>query len=128
MYKSEHCFRFKSLVYVKSVKLSGTINRDTEMCTVLWCIYGSFFLLRNCGFLVKIIIGGKQFQSKSSFFLLNDLISFYSITMSGTALTFGIVVLYKRFFLYIFSLINLHFVTPDFINNNDSGKKINRCI
>lgn len=49
------------------------------------------------------------------------------MTMSGAALTFGIVVLYKRF-LYIFSLINLHFVTPDFINNNDSGKKINRCI
>lgn len=49
------------------------------------------------------------------------------MTMSGAALTFGIVVLYKLF-LYIFSLINLHFVTPDFINNNDSGKKINRCI
>lgn len=69
-----------------------------------------------------------SFNRNRPFFLLNDLIRFYSMTMSGAALTFGIVVLYKRFFLYIFSLINLHFVTPDFINNNDSGKKINRCI
>lgn len=47
--------------------------------------------------------------------------------MSGVVLIFGIVVFYK-FFLYIFLLINLYFVIFDFINNNDSGKKINRCI